>query len=56
MFPKLNCKIIGLRSVKGIDGVDFMLNKKNVKVKYLETGDALEALWLDLDWRTEKVS
>lgn len=55
MFPKLNCKIIGLRSVKGMDGIDFMLNKKEANVNYLESGDALEALWLDLEARTAKV-
>lgn len=56
IFPKLNCRIIGLRSVKGMDGIDFMLNKKEARVKYLETGDALEALWLDLEARSAKVS
>ena len=49
VFPRLNCKIIGLRSVKGMDGVDFMLNKKEVKLTYLHSEDALEALWLDLE-------
>jgi hypothetical protein len=33
-----------------------MLNKKNVKVKYLRTGDALEALWFDLEAKSTKVS
>ncbi|CAI2361166.1 unnamed protein product [Moneuplotes crassus] len=48
-FPRLNCKIIGLRSVKGMDGVDFMLNKKEVRLTYLKQDDALEALWLDAE-------
>jgi hypothetical protein len=55
-FPKLNCKIVGLRTVKGLDGVDFMLNKSTAKLDYLQSGDVLEALWLDLDIQSAKVS
>lgn len=54
-FPKLNCRIIGLRSVKGLDGVDFMLNKPAVTLEYLVSGDALEALWLDLNAHSTSV-
>lgn len=38
-----------------MDGVDFMLNKPEARLKFLESGDALEALWLDLDALSAKV-
>ena len=46
-FPKLNCKIVGLRNLNGMDGVDFMLNKANAILDYLKDKDSLEALWYD---------
>jgi len=54
-IPKLNCKIIGLRSLKGLDGVDYMLNKSDVALDYLRTDDCLEALWLEVDINDAKV-
>jgi len=55
-FPRLTWKIIGLRHIKGIDGIDFMLNKPHATLNFLETGDTLEALWLDVDPAASKVS
>lgn len=39
-----------------MDGVDFMLNKPEAKLEFLQTGDTLEALWLDLEDHSAKVS
>lgn len=44
-----------MKSIPSMDGVDFLLNKKDVKLKYLKDKDSLEALWLDLENPTANV-